>query len=63
MESGAINRLVGEQQKRSGTYRTIQAANEGGGVSPILTAEEREELESREVNAKLYFFTNILLRY
>jgi hypothetical protein len=49
MESGAI---IGwwKQQKRSGTYRTIQAANEGGGVSPILTAEEREELESREVN-------------
>jgi|LSQX01.1.fsa_nt_gb hypothetical protein len=57
MEGGAINRLVGEQQERSRTYRTIQAANEGGSVSPILTTEEREELEARGVNAKLYFFT------
>jgi len=50
MGSSSINRLVGEQQKRSGTYRTIQAANEAGSVSPILTVEEREELESRGIN-------------
>ncbi len=50
VERSTLDKLVGELEKRDGAYRTIQASNSGGSESPILTVEEREELESRGIN-------------
>ena len=50
MESGALRSLVGGQKKSIGIYRTSEAGNRGGSKSPVLTVEEREELESRGIN-------------
>ena len=50
MESGALRSLVGGQKKSIGIYRTAEAGNRGGSKSPVLTVEEREELESRGIN-------------
>ncbi len=50
VERSTLDRLVGELEKRDGAYRAIQASNRGGSESPILTVEEREELESRGIN-------------
>lgn len=50
MERSAIDRLVGRQQEAGGIYRTIEACNAAGSISPSYEAEELEELESRGIN-------------
>ena len=50
VESSTISRLMGEQQKGRGIYRTIQDSNSGASESTAITIEEREELESRGLN-------------
>jgi len=50
MDSSTINRLVDGQQEANGIYRTIEACNAGGSISPDYEAEELEELESRGLN-------------
>ena len=57
MDNSTINRLVGGQQKANGIYRTIEACNTGGSISPDYEAEELEELESRGLNP--FWDTNI----
>jgi len=50
VESSSINNLVGGQQNTKGIYRTAEAINGAGSTSPILTTEELEKLESRDIN-------------
>lgn len=50
MESSSERGLVEGCAREEAIARTIQASNEGGNTSPILTTEEREELESRGIN-------------
>ena len=42
MVSSAVNRLVGEQQEGSGTYRTIEASNTAGSIRSNYEVEELE---------------------
>jgi hypothetical protein len=50
MGNSTINRLVGRQQEARGIYRTIEASNTTGSISPNFETEELEELESRGIN-------------
>ncbi len=50
MENRAISSMVGEPKTRRDLYKTIQASNTGGSVSPNGTIEDIEELESRGLN-------------
>lgn len=50
MESRSERGLVGKRAGSEAIYRTAEASNTAGSVSPILTIEEREELESRGLN-------------
>ncbi len=50
MGISTINRLVGGQQEAHGIYRTIEACNAGGSISPNYEVEELEELEARGLN-------------
>jgi hypothetical protein len=50
MDISTINRLVGGQQEANGIYRTIEACNAGGSISPNYEVEELEELEARGLN-------------
>jgi hypothetical protein len=50
MDFSSINRLVGRQPEAYGIYRTIQACNAGGSISPNYEIEDLEELEARGLN-------------
>jgi hypothetical protein len=49
-ESSPLRELVESPKKRSGIYRTVEAANLAGNTSDVFDAEELEELESRGIN-------------
>jgi len=53
MDISTINRLVGGQPKANGIYRTIEACNAGGSISPDYEVEELEELMG--FDGQLYF--------
>jgi hypothetical protein len=50
MEGSAFDRLVGGSEAGSRIHKTIEASNNAGSSSAVLTTEEREELESRGIN-------------
>lgn len=50
MESSTLYITLGEQQKLQGFSRTIETANSSGSIRDVLSAEEREELESRGID-------------
>jgi len=50
MEISTIRGLVGRQPEANGIYRTIEASNAGGSISPNYEVEELEELEARGLN-------------
>ena len=50
VEGGAVGTPLGKSEEGGGIARTIEAAYRGGGISPDVTAEEREELESRGID-------------
>jgi hypothetical protein len=47
MESSSISSMVGRPETRRDLYKTIQASNNGGSISPDGTTEELKELERR----------------
>ena len=49
MGQRAISSMVGKPETRRDLYKTIQASNNGGSVSPDGTIEELEDLESRGI--------------
>ena len=56
MEQRAITSMVGRPETKERLFRTIQASNNGGSVSPNGTIEDIEELELRglKLNTKIY---------
>lgn len=62
VEGSPERSVVGGQQEKSGIHRTIEAAYRGGSISPDVSAEEREELESRGIDPywdKPLFLSNL----
>jgi hypothetical protein len=49
-ESSSKSKMVGERAGSQEIYRTAEASNSGGSTSPVLSIEEREDLESRGIN-------------
>ena len=45
MENRAISSMLGKPETREALYKTIQASNTAGSVSPDVTTEELKELE------------------
>lgn len=50
MGQRAISSMVGRPEARQDLYKTIQASNTAGSISPDGTIEEIEDLESRDLN-------------
>ena len=50
MERSTLFDTLGSAEKRSGIYRTIEAANLAGSINVVFDVEELEELESRGIN-------------
>jgi len=50
VENSPFYSLVGGSETGSRIYKTIEASNNAGSPSTVLTTEEREELESRGIN-------------
>jgi deoxycytidine triphosphate deaminase len=50
VEGSAFDKLVGRSETGRRIYKTIETSNNTGGTRAVLTAEEREELETRGIN-------------
>lgn len=50
VEGSVVETPLGKSEEGGGIARTIEAAYRGGSISPDVSAEEREELESRGID-------------